>query len=117
MKEMKNTRHFIRTITLFLAIAMLGACCSEVNKVEENTEVSVGEEEGSLEHDAEKEPDMSKIMKIAVYEKPRVINITDLLADPDDEQSLVRMFVSSNMVDLEGIIVSTSCWRKKQDMS
>jgi len=23
MKEMKNTRHFIRTITLFLAIAML----------------------------------------------------------------------------------------------
>lgn len=48
MKEMKNTRHFIRTITLFLAIAMLGACGSEVNKIEENTEVSVGEEEGSL---------------------------------------------------------------------
>lgn len=47
--------------------------------------------------------------------KPRVINITDLIADPDDEQSLVRMFVTSNMVDIEGIIVSTSCWRKTQD--
>lgn len=42
---------------------------------------------------------MRKIMKIAVYEKPRVINITDLDADPDDEQFLVRMFVTSNMVD------------------
>ena len=53
--------------------------------------------------------------KVQTISKPRVINITDLLADPDDEQSLVRMFVTSNMVDLEGIIVSTSCWRKNQN--
>lgn len=43
--------------------------------------------------------------------------ITDLLADPDDEQSLVRMFVTCNQVDLKGIIVSTSCWRQNQDQA
>lgn len=46
--------------------------------------------------------------------KARVINTTDLYADPDDEQSLVHMFVTSNEVDIEGLIVSTSCWRKTQ---
>lgn len=54
-------------------------------------------------------------VKTAVYEKPRVINMTDLLADPDDEQSLVRMFVTCDRVDLEGVIVTTSCWRRHQD--
>ena len=49
--------------------------------------------------------------------KTKVINITDLIADPDDEQSLVRMFVTSNQIDLKGIIVCTSCWRQKQDQS
>jgi hypothetical protein len=48
------------------------------------------------------------------YRKPRVINTTDLGADPDDEQSLVRQLVSSNEFDIEGIIVSTSCWKKTQ---
>lgn len=51
----------------------------------------------------------------AEMQKTKVINITDLLADPDDEQSLVRMFVTCNQVDLKGIIVSTSCWRQNQD--
>jgi len=46
--------------------------------------------------------------------KARVINTTDLQADPDDEQSLVHMFVTSNEVDIEGLIVVTSCWRKGQ---
>lgn len=46
--------------------------------------------------------------------KARVINTTDLLADPDDEQSLVHMFVTSNEVDIEGLIVGTSCWRQSQ---
>ena len=50
-------------------------------------------------------------------QKTKVINITDLLADPDDEQSLVRMLVTCNQVDLKGIIVSTSCWRQNQDQS
>ena len=46
--------------------------------------------------------------------KPRIINTTDLGADPDDEQSLVRLFVCANEFDIEGLVVSTSCWKKSQ---
>lgn len=46
--------------------------------------------------------------------KPRIINTTDLGADPDDQQSLVRQLVSANEFDIEGLIVSTGCWRKNQ---
>jgi len=41
--------------------------------------------------------------------KPRLINTTDLGADPDDEQSMVRQLVCSNEFDIEGLIVSTGC--------
>jgi hypothetical protein len=46
--------------------------------------------------------------------KPRIINTTDLGADPDDEQSMVRQLVCSNEFDIEGLIVSTGCWKKTQ---
>ena len=46
--------------------------------------------------------------------KPRVITTTDLGADPDDEQSMVRLLVCANEFDLEGLIVSTGCWKKYQ---
>ncbi|MFA9389714.1 MAG: nucleoside hydrolase-like domain-containing protein [Prolixibacteraceae bacterium] len=46
--------------------------------------------------------------------KPRIINMTDLGADPDDEQSMVRFLVQSNEYDVEGLIVSTGCWKKSQ---
>lgn len=46
--------------------------------------------------------------------KPRLINTTDLGADPDDEQSMVRQLVCSNEFDIEGLIVSTGCWKKQQ---
>ncbi|MFV2103513.1 nucleoside hydrolase-like domain-containing protein [Micromonospora sp. LOL_024] len=49
--------------------------------------------------------------------KPRVINLTDLGADPDDLQSLVRMLVTANEVDIEGIIATTGCWRTTQSTS
>jgi hypothetical protein len=45
------------------------------------------------------------------YQKPRIINTTDLGADPDDRQSMVRFLACSNEFDVEGLIVSTSCWR------
>ncbi len=47
--------------------------------------------------------------------RPRIIVTTDLGADPDDEQSLVRLLVSANEFDVEGLIVSTSCWKTNQD--
>lgn len=46
--------------------------------------------------------------------QPRIIVTTDLGADPDDEQSLVRLLVSANEFDIEGLIVSTGCWKKNQ---
>ncbi|WP_084645585.1 nucleoside hydrolase-like domain-containing protein [Marinimicrobium agarilyticum] len=42
----------------------------------------------------------------------RIINTTDMGADPDDEQSLVRQLVMANEYDLEGIITTTGCWKK-----
>ena len=40
--------------------------------------------------------------------------MTDLGADPDDEQSMVRFLVQSNEFDVEGLIVTTGCWKKSQ---
>ncbi|MCR9066597.1 MAG: DUF1593 domain-containing protein [Cytophagales bacterium] len=44
-------------------------------------------------------------------EKNRVIILTDIEADPDDSQSLVRLFLYSNQIDIKGIVATTSCWQ------
>ncbi len=49
-----------------------------------------------------------------ILQKPRIINTSDLGADPDDDQSWVRFLVCSNEYDVEGMIVATGCWRKNQ---
>ncbi len=46
--------------------------------------------------------------------KPRIITTTDLGADPDDEQSMVRLLVCANEFDIEGLVVSSGCWKKFQ---
>lgn len=46
--------------------------------------------------------------------RPRIITTTDLGADPDDEQSMVRLLVCANEFDIEGLVVSTGCWKKTQ---
>ena len=45
-------------------------------------------------------------------EKPRVIVLTDISNEPDDEESLVRYHVYSNGFDTEGLIATTSTWLK-----
>jgi hypothetical protein len=48
---------------------------------------------------------------LAQYEqKNRVVVLTDIEADPDDTQSLIRLLLYSNNIDIEGIIATTSCW-------
>lgn len=42
--------------------------------------------------------------------RPRVIVLTDISNEPDDEESLVRFLVYSNEYDVEGIIATTSVW-------
>ncbi len=43
-------------------------------------------------------------------QKNRVIILTDIEADPDDTQSLVRLFLYANQIDIKGIVATTSCW-------
>lgn len=42
--------------------------------------------------------------------KNRVVILTDIEADPDDTQSMIRLLLYSNEIDIEGIIATTSCW-------
>lgn len=43
-------------------------------------------------------------------DKPRVIVLTDMSNEPDDEESMVRFLVYSNEYDIEGLIATTSVW-------
>ena len=40
--------------------------------------------------------------------KPRLIVLTDIANEPDDQMSFVRLLVSSNQFDLEAIVATTS---------
>lgn len=44
--------------------------------------------------------------------KNRVIVLTDIEADPDDTQSLIRLLLYSNEIDIKGLIATTSVWYK-----
>ena len=43
---------------------------------------------------------------------PRVIVISDIGNEPDDQMSLVRFLMYSNELDIEGLIPTTSTWQK-----
>lgn len=42
--------------------------------------------------------------------KDRMIVLTDIEADPDDTQSLIRLLLYANQIDIKGIVATTSCW-------
>ncbi len=44
--------------------------------------------------------------------KHRVVILTDIKADPDDTQSLVRLLLYSNEVDIKALVATTSVWKK-----
>jgi hypothetical protein len=44
--------------------------------------------------------------------KPRVVVMTDIANEPDDQMSLVRLLASSNQLDVEGLVASTSTWMR-----
>ncbi len=46
--------------------------------------------------------------------KHRVIVLTDIEADPDDTQTLVRLLLYSNVIDIKGLIATTSTHMKDQ---
>jgi hypothetical protein len=55
-------------------------------------------------------PEVAAAMQRAETPQPRLIVLTDVSNEPDDEESLVRFLVYSNEFDVEGIVATTSCW-------
>jgi hypothetical protein len=47
-------------------------------------------------------------------QKNRVIVLTDIEADPDDTQSMVRLLLYSNVIDIKGLIATTSTHMRNQ---
>lgn len=54
----------------------------------------------------------STTLKAQNISKNRVIILSDIEADPDDTQSFVRLFLYSNVIDIKGIVATTSCWKQ-----
>ncbi|MXP45749.1 DUF1593 domain-containing protein [Altererythrobacter sediminis] len=46
--------------------------------------------------------------------KPRLFILTDIEADPDDTQSLIRLLLYANEIDLEGLVATTSVHQKNR---
>lgn len=46
--------------------------------------------------------------------KHRAIILTDIEADPDDTQSLVRLLLYANQLDIKGAVATTSCWHRSE---
>ena len=45
-------------------------------------------------------------------QKHRVIILSDIEAEPDDIESFVRLVLYSNVIDIKGMIATTSIWHK-----
>lgn len=52
------------------------------------------------------------LKKIFGDEKKRFIILTDMENEPDDSQTMVKLLLYSNEIDIEGLIAVTSCWLK-----
>ena len=44
--------------------------------------------------------------------KPRMVVLSDIGNEPDDQMSFVRLMVYSNDIDLEGLVATTSTWQR-----
>jgi len=45
--------------------------------------------------------------------KPRLVVLTDISNEPDDEESMVRLLVYANEFDIEGLVATTSTWLRR----
>jgi Protein of unknown function (DUF1593) len=45
-------------------------------------------------------------------DKPRLIVLSDIGNEPDDQMSLVRLLLYSNEMDIEGLVATTSTWQR-----
>ncbi|KAJ1325943.1 DUF1593 domain-containing protein [Microdochium nivale] len=47
-----------------------------------------------------------------VNSRPRVFVVSDISNEPDDAQSLVRLLLYANELDIRGLVACTSCWMR-----
>lgn len=46
--------------------------------------------------------------------RPRIVVLTDITNEPDDQESLVRFLVYANEYDVEGLVATTSTWLRNR---
>ncbi len=46
--------------------------------------------------------------------RPRLLVLTDIANEPDDQMSMVRLLVYSNQYDIEGLVATTSTWMRQR---
>jgi len=46
--------------------------------------------------------------------RPRILVLTDIANEPDDQMSMVRFLVYSNQFDVEGLVATTSTWMRNR---
>jgi Protein of unknown function (DUF1593) len=51
---------------------------------------------------------------VAEPAKPRVVILSDIGNEPDDQMSLVRLLLYSNEIDIEGLVATTSTWQRSK---
>ena len=56
------------------------------------------------------EPAGSRIDPYAA--RTRLVVLTDIANEPDDQMSMVRLLVYSNQLEIEGLVAGTSTWMK-----
>ena len=73
---------------------------------------------GTLTLAAQQEPRASSnqiAARIDPYvEKQRVVVMTDIANEPDDQMSMVRFLVYANQYDVEGLVATTSTWMRNR---
>jgi hypothetical protein len=52
--------------------------------------------------------------QVATQAKARLLVLTDIEADPDDTQSLVRLLLYANEIDIEGLVATTSIHMREE---
>ena len=73
---------------------------------------------GAAHHTAEAQASPTAIDSLATRIDPyvarqRVLVLTDIANEPDDQMSLVRLLVYSNQLDIEGLVATTSTWMRR----
>jgi hypothetical protein len=59
-------------------------------------------------------PDLSKLQYIPDDQKPRIFVMTDILNEPDDQQSVVRYLLYSNEFNTRALCAVTSTWLRER---